>query len=187
MSRLRVGRAGGVDPGVLRGGLARRVALLALLGGGAVLAGCSSATSSTATTVASASASSGATSSTVVNSTIGTVKWVATNHGAVTALAGDVGALASSLPAAVSAKDTASVTAGCTTFATDVAAARALPPIPNASAEQAWSSLLTTLASASRQCTDGVSGNDTAKLTQAAIGLGGAGESLQALERSLGM
>jgi hypothetical protein len=181
MSRFPVGRADGVGPGTLR------VALLVLLGGGAVLAGCSSGTSSSATTAASATATSGATAGTVANSTIGTVRWVAANHGAVTALAGDVGALVSSLPAAVSAKDTASVAAACRTFATDVANARALPPIPNANAEQEWSSLLTTLESASRQCTDGVSGNDPAKLTQAAAALGGGGDSLRSLERTLGL
>ena len=105
----------------------------------------------------------------------------------MTGLTGDASALATSLPAAVSARSATTVTAGCRKLATDLADAQALPPIPNSTAQQQWSSLLSGLAGASRQCANGVAQNDTASLSQAATSLGGSSGALSTLLHTLGI
>lgn len=155
--------------------------------GSLFVAGCSSSATSTATTATTGASGGSATSSTVADSVLGTVKWVASNHGVVTALASDVSALATSLPAAVSAKSTTGVTADCQKLATDLTSAMALPPIPNATAQKQWTSVLSGLATASQQCSDGVAKNDSSVLSQAATSISGSSGALSTLSHTLGI
>ena len=168
----------------------RRTMVGLLVLGSLALAGCSSSigTSSTTTSAAGSSSSGGSsTPSTAADSVVGTIKWGADNHGVVTSLAGDTSALVTSLPAAVSARSAAGVTAQCQKLATDLAAAKALPPIPNSTAQQTWSSVLTSLTTASDKCTSGAASNDVNSLSEASSTLTGVSGQLTTLSRSLGI
>ena len=162
----------------------KRIALLSIVIAAAAITGCSSSTSSSTTTTSQASAP---TSSTVANSVTGTVKWVAINKTVVTTLSSDVAALATGLPAAVASHSPSAVTASCQKLATDVATAKALPPIPNSTAQKAWISLLNDLSDASRQCSDGIASNDAGKLSEAATKVSSSSSSLGSLKQSLGL
>ena len=91
------------------------------------------------------------------------------------------------LPAAVSSQDPSAVTASCQKLATDVATAKALPPIPNSTAQKAWTSLLNDLSTASQKCSEGVANNDTGELSQAATAVSSSSSSLQSLTSTLGL
>ena len=148
----------------------------------AAITGCSttsSTSSSTTTTVA--------TSTTVANSVTGTVKWATTNKAVVTALSADVGTLGTALPAAVSSRNPSAVTASCQKLATDLATAKALPPIPNSTAQKAWTSLLNDLSSASQKCNEGIAKNDTGSLNQAASDISGSSGALNTVKSTLGL
>ena len=120
------------------------------------MTGCSSSASTSTTTEPSTTTSTAA-----ANSVVGTVKWATTNKAVVTTLSSDVAALGTALPGAVSSTDPSTVTASCQKLATDVATAMALSPIPNSTAQQLWSSLLSGLSTAAQKCTDGASKNDS--------------------------
>ncbi len=162
----------------------KRIAVLAVMITAIVITGCSSSTSSSTTTTGQVPAQ---TSSTVANSVSGTVKWVTNNKAVVTTLSADVAALGTDLPAAVSSQNPSAVTASCQKLATDVATAKALPPIPNSTAQKAWSSLLDDLSSAAQKCSDGIAKNDTGTLSQAATKVSSSSSSLSSLKQALGL
>ena len=162
----------------------KRIAVLAVMVTAVVMAGCSSSSTSSTTTTSHAAAP---TSSTVANSVTGTVKWVANNKAVVTTLSADVAALGTDLPAAVSSHSLSAVTASCQTLATDVATAKALPPIPNSTAQKAWTSLLDDLSSAAQKCSDGIAKNDTGELSQAATKVSSSSSTLSSLKQTLGL
>ena len=162
----------------------KRLAALAVMVTAVVMAGCSSSSTSSTTTTSHVAAP---TSSTIANSVTGTVKWVANNKAVVTTLSADVAALGTDLPAAVSSHSMSAVTASCPKLATDVATAKALPPIPNSTAQKAWTSLLDDLSSAAQKCTDGISKNDTGELSQAATKVSSSSSSLSSLKQTLGL
>ena len=164
----------------------KRTAVLAVLISAVAIAGCSTNTSTNSSTTSTSRAST-STSSTVANSVTGTITWVATNKGVVTALSADVGALGTALPAAVSSHNASAVTASCQKLATDVATATALPPIPNSTAQKAWTTLLTDLSTASQKCSEGIAKNDTGELSQAASGIAGSSSTLSTLKSTLGL
>ncbi len=161
----------------------KRLAALAVMVTAVVMAGCSSSSTSSTTTTSHVAAP---TSSTIANSVTGTVKWVANNKAVVTTLSADVAALGTDIPAAVSSHSMSAVTASCPKLATDVATAKALPPIPNSTAQKAWTSLLDDLSSAAQKCTDGISKNDTGELSQAATKVSSS-SSLSSLKQTLGL
>jgi hypothetical protein len=115
------------------------------------------------------------------------VKWVTNNKAVVTTLSADVAALGTDLPAAVSSHNPSAVTASCQKLAADVATAKALPPIPNSTAQRLWTSLLNGLSSASQKCSEGAAKNDTGELSQATAGLTGASSTLKSLTSTLGL
>ena len=162
----------------------KRIAVLAVLVTAVVMTGCSSSSTSSTTTTGQAPAP---TSSTVANSVTGTVKWVANNKTVVTTLSADVAALGTDLPAAVSSHSMSAVTASCQKLATDVATAKALPPIPNSTAQKAWTALLNDLSSAAQKCSDGIAKNDTGELSQAATKVSSSSSSLSSLKQTLGL
>ncbi len=130
---------------------------------------------------------SAATSGAGANSLTGTVKWVANNKTVVAALSSDVTMLATALPGAVSSRNPSTVDASCQKLATDVEKAKSLPPIPNSSAQRAWSSLLTELSTASQKCSEGIGENDMGALSQAASGVTGSSDTLKSLTGTLGL
>ena len=79
------------------------------------------------------------------------------------------------------------VTASCQKLATDVATAKALPPIPNSTAQKAWTALLNDLSSAAQKCSDGIAKNDTGELSQAATKVSSSSSSLSSLKQTLGL
>ncbi len=160
----------------------KRIAVLAVMVTAVVITGCSTSTSSSTTTTSRAS-----TATSIANSVTGTVKWGANNKAVVTALSADVSALGTALPAAVSSRNPSAVTASCQKLATDVATAKALPPIPNSTAQKAWTSLLNDLSSASQKCSEGIAKNDTGSLSQAASGISGSSGTLKSLTSTLGL
>lgn len=162
----------------------KRVAVLAVMVTAVVITGCSSSTNSSTTTTGQAPAQ---TSSTAANSVTGTVKWVTNNKTVVTTLSADVAALGTDLPAAVSSHSLSAVTASCQKLATNVATAKALPPIPNSIAQKAWTSLLDDLSSAAQKCSDGVSKSDTGELSQAVTKVSSSSSSLNSLKQTLGL
>ena len=162
----------------------KRLAALAVMVTAVVMAGCSSSSTSSTTTTSHAAAQ---TSSTIANSVTGTVKWVANNKTVVTTLSADVAALGTDLPAAVSSHNPSAVTASCQKLASDVATAKALPPIPNSTAQKAWTSVLNDLSSAAQKCSDGIAKNDTGELSQAATKVSSSSSSLSSLKQTLGL
>jgi len=164
----------------------KRIAALVVIIAAVAIAGCSSSTS-TSTSSTTTSQPSASTSSTVANSVVGTVKWVASNKAVVSALSADVAALSAALPGAVSSTNPSTVSASCQKLTTDVATAKALPLIPNSTAQQLWASALSGLSTAAQKCTDGVAKNDTAKLSQASSAITSAGGSLKNLTSTLGL
>ena len=161
----------------------KRFAVLAVMISAVVITGCSSSSTSSSTTATS----QGSTSTTVANSVTGTVKWATTNKAVVTALSADVGTLGTALPAAVSSHNPSSVTASCQKLATDVATAKALPPIPNSTAQKEWTSLLNDLSTASQKCSEGIANDDTGALSQAASGIMSSSSTLKSLTSTLGL
>lgn len=161
----------------------KRLAALAVLIAAVAIVGCSSSSGSSTTTTKAAAP----TSSTVANSVTGTVKWVANNKSVITTLSADVAALGSDLPAAVSSHSPSTVTASCQKLATDVAMAKALPAIPNSTAQKAWTSVLDGLGSASQKCSDGIAKNDTGELSQAATKVSSSSNSLNSVKQALGL
>ena len=109
-------------------------------------------------------------STTVANSVVGTVKWATTNKAVVTSLSSDVAAVGTALPGAVSSTNPSAVSTSCQKLATDVTTAKALPPIPNSTAQQLWTSLLSGLSTAAQKCTDGVAKNDSGGTQSGLIG-----------------
>ncbi len=160
-----------------------RIAALAVVVGAIAMAGCSSSASTSTTTTPATTA----TSTTAVNSVVGTVKWVASNKGVVSSLSADVAALGAALPGAVSSTNPSTVSASCQKLTTDVATAKALPPIPNSTAQQLWTSVLSRLSTAAQKCTDGVAKNDTGELSQASSAITSASGSLKSLSSTLGL
>ena len=163
----------------------KRVAVLAVMISVTAIAGCSSSASTSSSTTTTQAAV--ATSSTVANSLTGTVKWVTNNKAAVTALSGDVSTLATALPGAVSSRSPSAVTASCQKLAADVTNAKTLPPIPNSTAQKAWTTLLTQLSTASQKCSEGIAKNDTGELSQAAAGISSGSGTLKSLTSTLGL
>lgn len=164
----------------------KRIAGLAVMIFAVVTTGCSTSTSTSSSTTTTSRAST-ATSSTVANSLTGTLKWVADNNSAVTMLSADVATLGSTLPAAVSSRSPASVSGGCQKLATDTAKAKTLPPIPNSTAQKAWTTLLNQLNKALQKCSEGIAKDDTAALDQAAAGISGSSSTLKTLSDTLGL
>lgn len=163
----------------------KRIAVLAVVISAAAIAGCStSASTSSSTTTTQASA---ATSSTVANSLTGTVKWVTNNKAVVAALSSDVSTLATALPGAVSSRNPSAVTASCQELAADISKAKTLPPIPNSTAQKAWTTLLNELSAASQKCSEGIAKNDTGELSQAASEVTGSSNTLKSLTSTLGL
>jgi outer membrane lipoprotein SlyB len=157
----------------------KKLAAIAITG--LVLAGCTSGSSSTTTTSSATGGSS------VTNSAAGTAQWIAKNKSTVSDLGSDITSLAGALPSAISSGSVSSLTAGCQKLATDVATAKALPPIPNATAQQRWTELLTKLDSASKKCTNGVSKDNTNKLSKAQTEISDSNGILSSLNTSLGL
>jgi len=87
----------------------------------------------------------------------------------------------------VSSTNPSAVSASCQKLTTDVATAKALRPIPNAPAQQLWTSVLSGLSSAAQKCTDGVAKNDMGELSQASSAITSAGGSLKSLTSTLGL
>ncbi len=164
----------------------KRIAVLAVMISAAAIAGCSTSSTTSSSTTTTSQASKG-TSSTVANSVTGTVKWVANNKAVVTALSADVGALGTALPNAVSSHNPSAASASCQKLAADVASAKALPPIPNSTAQKAWTSLLNDLSSASQKCSEGITNNDTGMLNQAASDIAGSSGPLKTVTTTLGL
>lgn len=162
----------------------KQIAILAVGMAAVAFAGCSSSSTTSTTTTTQSSASS---SSTVANSVVGTVKWANTNKAVVTSLSSDVAALGSALPGAVSSTDPSAMTASCQTLSTDVATARTLPPIPNSTAQQLWTSLLSGLGTAAQKCSDGAAKNDSSELSQASSEITSASGTLKSLTSTLGL
>ena len=160
-----------------------RFAVLAVIIAAATVAGCSSSSSTSSTTTPSTTV----TSTTVANSVVGTVKWVAANKAAVSALTADVAALGGALPGAVSSTNPSAVSTSCQKLTTDVATAKALAPIPNATAQQLWTSVLNGLSTAAQKCTDGAAKNDTGELSQASSAITSVSGSLKSLTSTLGL
>jgi len=160
-----------------------RIAALTAIIAVVAMAGCSSSASTSTTTTPPTTA----TSSTVPNSVVGTVKWVASNKGAVSSLSADVAALGAALPGAVSSTNPSAVSTTCQKLTSDVATAKALPPIPNATAQQLWTSVLGGLSTAAQKCTDGVTNNNAGELSQASSAITSAGGSLKSLTGTLGL
>ncbi len=162
----------------------KRIAALTLVVAAVAMVGCSS-NSSTSTPTTNRQPTTTTTS--VANSVAGTVKWATTNKAVVTSLSSDIAALGTALPGAVSSTDPSAVTAGCQKLTTDVATAKALPPIPNSTAQQLWTSLLSGLSTAAQKCSDGAATNDTADLSQASSELTSASGTLKSLTSTLGL
>jgi hypothetical protein len=155
--------------------MARRTAAGMLLVIGVALAGCSSS-GSLSTTFTSGGANA-----------VATIRWAADNRSAITAVGRDVGSLVTSLPAAVSSKDTATAKSQCQALSTDVAAAQALPAIPNASLQEQWSTLLTKLATAAQKCTSGVADSDYTSIEDASSSITDGSRGLGRVEQLLGI
>jgi len=162
----------------------KHVAALAALVAALAMAGCSSGTTAGTTTTNQPSTS---TSSTVANSVVGTVRWASSNKAVVTSLSSDVAALATALPGAVSSTNPSAVTASCQKLATDVATAKALPPIPNSTAQRLWTSLMNSLSTASQKCSDGVAKNNTGELSQTTSEVSSASSTLKSFTGTLGL
>lgn len=150
------------------------------------IAGCSTGSTTSSSTTTTSQASTGS-STTVANSVTGTVRWATTNKAVVTAVSADVADLGTALPNAVSSHDSSAATASCQKLATDVATAKALPPIPNSTAQKAWTSLLKDLSSASQKCSEGISNNDTGMLNQAASDIAASSGPLRTVTTTLGL
>ena len=90
-------------------------------------------------------------------------------------------------PGAVSSHNPSAVTASCQKLATDVTKAKTLPPIPNSTAQKAWTMLLNELSSASQKCSEGIAKNDTGALSQAASEVTGSSNTLKSLTATLGL
>ena len=160
----------------------KRIAVLAVMVAAVVITGCSTSTSSSTTTSSRAS-----TATSIANSVTGTVKWGRDNKAVLTTLSTDVSTLGTALPAAISSHNPSAVTASCQKLATDVTTAKALPPIPNSTAQKAWTSLLNVLSTASQKCSEGITKNDTGELSQAASGMSGSSSTLKSLTSTLGL
>ena len=91
------------------------------------------------------------------------------------------------LPGAVSSTNPSAVSTSCQKLTTDVATAKALLPIPNATAQQLWTSVLNGLSTAAQKCTDGVAKNDAGELSQASSAITSASGSLKSLTSTLGL
>jgi len=162
----------------------KQIAALAVAVAAMALAGCSSNSSTSTTTTNQPSTT---TSSTVANSVVGTVKWANTNKAVIASLSSDVAALGTALPGAVSSTNPSAVTTSCQKLTTDVASAKALPPIPNSTAQQLWTSLLSGLSTAAQKCTDGAAKNDANELSQASSEITSASGTLKNLTSTLGL
>ena len=157
----------------------KRLMAIALVVGAVMMAGCSSSSSSTTTSTT--------TTTTVTSSVVGTAKWVAANAGVISTLSSDVASVGTSLSGAVSSTNPSAATASCQKLATDVATAKALPPIPNSAAQQLWTSTLSGLGTASQKCIDGASKTDSGELSQASSELTSASSQLKSLSSKLGL
>lgn len=162
----------------------KHIAALSVLVAAVAIAGCSSSTTASTTTASQQAAN---TSTTVANSVVGTLRWASSNKAIITSLSSDVASLATAIPGAVSSTNPSAVTGSCQKLATDVSTAKALPPIPNSTAQQLWTSLLDSLSTASQKCSDGVAKNDTAELSQATSEVSSASGKLKSLTSTLGL
>ncbi len=146
---------------------------------GLSLAGCSSSSSSNTTTTTSTTG--------VAKGIVGTAKWASTNGAVLTMLGSDIGSVASALPAAVSSHTLTTVSGACQKLTSDISQAKATAPIPNSTVQKTWSSLLTELTKAARDCSNGVNQNSTDLLDQASTGVMGANSTLNSLKQALGL
>jgi hypothetical protein len=84
-------------------------------------------------------------------------------------------------------QDTVGMSSACTQLGLDVTTARGFSPIPDPTAQGEWASLLTTLASASQDCVNGVAQSNSGLLQQSAHELDTSTTEINALSHTLGL
>lgn len=92
--------------------------------------------------------------------------WMATNNGTFTTLGQDM--LTLGQDASATNPDASTVSNDCRALSNDVVTAQALPAIPDPTAQGQWSSMLTNMASAGNDCTEGIAQGDSGLVAQTA-------------------
>lgn len=114
-------------------------------------------------------------------------KWIAANGSTFSALASDTGTLQKDALASASSSDFTTVAADCQTLGSDVGRAQSVPAVPDPTAEGEWSSILTNLASAAQDCTNGIAQNDPSLIDQMGTEITTANTQESKLDQTLGV
>lgn len=114
-------------------------------------------------------------------------RWAAQHASTFTTLGGDLGNIAKDATAGSSSGDYSALDADCSTLGSDVASAKGLPPIPAPTPEGQWTSILSNLASASQDCTNGIAQSDVGLISQMSTEITAADGEINSLASSLGL